>query len=134
MLREAAKAQLRRMCTLKKKRRDLNVPDWVVKEFKNRPQAETASLLMKCNFCKARSSHIWHMKFEDQQQLEFLYIFFTCVQPPTRAQEKFISSLEIVVKRRSSQKVIVDEEWLTEKEMKEDYGWSAHFPYSMGFV
>ena len=64
------------MCTPKKKRLDLNVPDWVVKEFKNRPQAETASLLMKCNFCKARSSHIWHMKFEDQQQLEFLYIFF----------------------------------------------------------
>lgn len=75
---------------------------------------------------------IWNLKINSNWN--FYIYFFTCVQPPTRAQEKFISSLEIVVKRRSSQKVIVDEEWLTEKEMKEDYGWSAHFPYSMGFV
>lgn len=40
----------------------------------------------------------------------------------------------MVVKRRSSQKVIVDEEWLSEKEMREDYGWSAYFPYSLEFA
>ena len=42
-----------------------------------------------------------------------------------RAQAQFIASLEIVVKRRSSQKVTIDEEWLSEKEMKDDYGWST---------
>lgn len=53
LLREAAKAQLRRLCTVKKKRVNLNVPSWVVQEFKSRPQNETAALLMSCNFDKA---------------------------------------------------------------------------------
>ena len=57
LLREAAKAQLRRMCTPKKKRVSLNVPDWVVQAFKSRPQNETATLLMNCNFDKARPSY-----------------------------------------------------------------------------
>ncbi|CAK9102700.1 unnamed protein product, partial [Durusdinium trenchii] len=42
---------------------------------------------------------------------------------------KFISSLEIVVKKRSSLKVTIEEEWLTEKEMKDDYGWSPKNVY-----
>ena len=53
LLRDAAKAQIRRMCKPKKTRKDLNVPDWVVSEYKSRPQNETAALLMKCNFDKA---------------------------------------------------------------------------------
>ena len=70
------------------------------------------------------------MEFAAQKQSEFLFSYIW-VQPPTRAQEQFIASLEVVVKRRSSQKIIVDEEWLSEKEMRDDYGWSAYFPYSV---
>ena len=53
LLREAAKAQLRRLCTPKKKRVSLNAPDWVIAEWKSRPQGETAQLLVDCNFNKA---------------------------------------------------------------------------------
>jgi len=51
-LEEAAKAQVRRLCTPKRKRLSLNVPSWVIEEYKQRPKAETAKLLMQCNFDK----------------------------------------------------------------------------------
>ncbi len=60
LLRDAAKAQLRRMCTLKKKRLDLNVDDWVITEWKKRPKDETAQLLINANFDKARYIMIGH--------------------------------------------------------------------------
>ena len=50
----------------------------------------------------------------------------------TSWEAKFISSLEIVVKRRSSIKVTIEEEWLTEKEMKDDYGWNPSSPECTG--
>ena len=53
---DAAKAKVRRMCTPKRRRVDLAVPEWVVKEFNTRPKAETARMLMNCNFDKARWS------------------------------------------------------------------------------
>ena len=56
LLRNAAKAQLRRMCTLKKTRKDLNVPAWVLEEYKSRPKDELAKILMSCNWDKARSA------------------------------------------------------------------------------
>lgn len=40
-------------------------------------------------------------------------------------QEEFKSRLEIVITKKSSMKVTVDEEWLSEKEMRDDYHWSA---------
>lgn len=52
-LREAAKAQLRRMCKKHPKRKDLDAPEWVVREYKSRPQNELAELLIRCNFDKA---------------------------------------------------------------------------------
>ena len=53
-LEEAAKAQVRRLCTPKTRRVGLTVPSWVIDEFKSRPKAETARLLMQCNFDKDR--------------------------------------------------------------------------------
>ena len=43
-------------------------------------------------------------------------------------EAKFIAQLEIVIKKKSSFKVTIDEAWLSEKEMKDDYGWSACCP------
>ena len=54
LLREAAKARLRRLMAPKKKRKDLEPAAWAVEEYKRRPQNETADLLMKVNFDKAR--------------------------------------------------------------------------------
>lgn len=44
-----------------------------------------------------------------------------------------MSTLEVIVKKQSSKKVIVDSEWVSEKEMKDDLKWttclvSKHLP------
>ena len=49
-------------------------------------------------------------------------------------KEKFISELEIVIKKRSTQKVTIDEEWLSEKEMKDDYGWTSYLDQIFGAI
>ena len=61
LLKDAAKATVRRLCTVKKTRVGLNVPQWVIDEYQKRPKGETAELLMKVNFDKARYgiTHIW---------------------------------------------------------------------------
>ena len=41
----------------------------------------------------------------------------------SQIQDKFISTVEVIVKRQSSITVWVDQEWLSEKEMR-DLGWS----------
>lgn len=51
-LKEAAKAQVRRMCTLKKKRSYLNPPDWMVQAYNSRDKGSMAQLLMDVNFDK----------------------------------------------------------------------------------
>ncbi|CAK9004071.1 unnamed protein product [Durusdinium trenchii] len=51
-LEEAAKAQVRRLCTLKKRRVALNVPNWLIEEYQKRPKIETARMLMAANFDK----------------------------------------------------------------------------------
>lgn len=51
-MREAAKARLRRMCADHKKKRGLNVPDWVKEQWKKREQNAMAKLLMDANWDK----------------------------------------------------------------------------------
>ena len=40
-------------------------------------------------------------------------------------QDQFIATVEVIIKKRSAITLTVDEEWMTEKEMKE-YGWSPN--------
>ena len=40
-------------------------------------------------------------------------------------QDKFVSELEIVVRKTSKNKIQVEEEWLSEKEMRDEYKWST---------
>ena len=64
LLKDAAKAVVRRMRTVKKRRVGLNMPQWVIDEYQKRPKGETAELLMKMNFDKARYgiTHIYDLK------------------------------------------------------------------------
>ena len=39
-------------------------------------------------------------------------------------QEKFVATLEVIVKRKTTYTVTVDEQWLSEKEMKDELKWS----------
>ena len=89
LLRNAAKAQVR-MCTMKKKRTDLNVPQWVIDEYHKRPKNETAALLMSCNFDKARSAQLsvrivpccyLHVIYRVHQVINYmLYIYMSPMQ------------------------------------------------------
>ena len=45
-------------------------------------------------------------------------------------QEKFVATLEIVVRKKSSHKVTVDEQWVSEKEMRDGLKWDK-FPDCM---
>ena len=44
----------------------------------------------------------------------------------TCVQDKFISTLEVIVRKTSSQCVTVDSMWVSEKEMREELKWSAY--------
>ena len=48
----AAKQQIRRLCTLKKKRKALNPPDWLVEAYNKRDKTELAQMLVDANFDK----------------------------------------------------------------------------------
>ena len=52
LLRRAAKARIDRMCKHHGKRTDLNVPDWLKKEWRTGRKDEMASVLERCNFDK----------------------------------------------------------------------------------
>ena len=51
-LREAAKQTIRRMATLKKKRKHLDPPEWFVKAYNETKKDDMAKLMMQCNFDK----------------------------------------------------------------------------------
>ena len=53
-----------------------------------------------------------------QKRCQISLIFFPL-------QDAFISQLEIVVKKKNAMTVLVDEQWCSEKEMKDDLGWST---------
>lgn len=61
-------------------------------------------------------------EWKTRPQNETAKLFMDC----NWCKDKFISSLEIIVKKRSSHTTWVDQEWLTEKEMKEDLKWSSN--------
>ena len=113
LLKEAAKAQLRRFCKPHKKRQHLDAPSWVVEEWKKRPQGETAQLLINCNFDKAIS---------------------VSARDSSAPQEKFTAELEIIVINKKTIKVTVTEEWCSEKEMKDDHGWTAYLESNVSCV
>lgn len=41
-------------------------------------------------------------------------------------QDEFLARMEVVIKKKSSNKVTIDEVWVSEKEMRDDLKWSAH--------
>ena len=52
-LKAAAKQRLRRMCALKKKRKTLEVPEWVRNEYQNGCKNTLAKIYMDANWSKA---------------------------------------------------------------------------------
>lgn len=125
-LREAAKQRLRRLCAAKRKRKDLEVPEWVRDEFAARNKNDLADLLMDCNWDKARSNHVQRLFYSTfcmySHDLKFVSHIFPSIP---MLQNAFLLQLEIVVKKKASVKVTRDWQWVSEKEMRDDLGWSA---------
>ena len=115
-LREAAKARLRRMMAVHAKKTALNVPEWVREQWKSKDQNTMAQILMDANWDKDWFS-------------EYLYNSNFLADP--RLQEAFITQLEIVVKKKNMQTIWVDEQWCSEKEMKDDLKWTPSLVSNM---
>lgn len=92
----------------------MNCPDWVRQEWQTRDKGETAQMLMDCNWDKARLTTLQPFHVDPSSALF-----------PLLWQDLFMNRLEIMVKKSKSVKVIVDERWMSEKDMKEE-GWSAN--------
>ncbi|CAK9017306.1 unnamed protein product [Durusdinium trenchii] len=89
LLVEAAKARLRRMCAKHKTKRSLDVPEFVVEQWRSNDQTSMARLLMENNWSK----------------------------------ESFIAQLEIIVRKKATIKVSIEEMWVSEQEMRDDLRW-----------
>ena len=104
----------------------MDVPKWVAEEWKSSEQNKIAKVLMDCNWSKESCfrcvlnftmAHlcVWGGTQGSKSQMCFWY-----------KKEQFICDLEIIVRKKSSMTVWQDEQWLSEKEMKEDMGWTAN--------
>ncbi|CAE7939449.1 unnamed protein product [Symbiodinium necroappetens] len=102
LLHEAAKARISRMTKTKKKRTDLNVPQFVIDRWNSGTSAkeEMADLLLQVNNDK----------------------------------DKFITELELIVRRIKKFVLHINEGWYSEAEMKSELKWSQSGAYVGRFV
>ena len=54
-------------------------------------------------------------------------------QPLPTFQDQFTSRLEVIISKKKTWKVTVDEEWVSEKEMKDELKWSPPTGYKLMF-
>lgn len=59
-----------------------------------------------------------------QFQSSLLYIVYKRLHATTSLREKFILQLEIVVKQKNTVTVVVEEQWISEKELRDELKWS----------
>lgn len=79
LLRRAAKARLDRMCKHHGKRQNLNVPEWLQREWKNGDKNEISDVLLECNFSKdtnapSISKHVWSV--HQRTVLSYLFVYY----------------------------------------------------------
>ena len=108
--------------SLKKKQKCLDVDQWARDAWKNGNKNDMAKLLMDANWDKAGFSFVVRPFSSFFNFWKNLYIhLLPC------PEDQFLVRLDIVIRKKSSKKFTIEEEWLSEKEMKDDYGWSAPF-------
>ena len=138
------------MCAVHKKKQGLNVPDWVREQW-NKDQSGTAKMLMDANWDKDHAVHTCYLDcvLLQLQLLSFLclasrygqylystirtaVLFYTYIfwheqlfqSPSFISQDEFIRQLEVVVKQKNTVTVVVEEQWMSEKELREELKWS----------
>ena len=126
-LHNAARMRLVRMVKPKASRKNLEVPDWVKQEWATGNKGQLAHLLCQCNFDKAPTKKWCSLKYP----LMLTVCTFSYLSPLLDMhmfQDAFLNQLEIVVKKKKSIKLIIDEGWYSEKEMSDDLKWNAFLP------
>ena len=71
------------------------------------------------------------MAFELSKYITIAFLVPYSLSP---GEEEFEARMEIVIKKRNSVKITVDEVWVSEKEMRDELKWTAyigsiHLPY-----
>ena len=80
----AAKARIDRMCKPKTRRRDLEVPEWVRKEWSTGDKTKIASVLQEQNFDKAiEGKYESESKPQAPEILAAVSIYLITLKPPT---------------------------------------------------
>ena len=113
------------MCQPKSKRQDLSPPDYVRDEWKRGDKNAIAQLFEQVNFDKDWSVHTsasWHfqtfLRGHNNFQLRYSSVALTSF-----GQDKFFSELLIIIKRKKTYQLVIDEGWYSASDLAE-LGWS----------
>ena len=115
-----------RLVKVKGTKKSLNVPQWVRDEWATGSKDELADLFARENFNKDSLINVWFILshcFKSQMASNVpkpASIFF-------HLQDAFINNFQIMVTKRQSFKLTVDEGWYSESEMRDELSWNASF-------
>lgn len=119
MLRNAAKARIRRMIQEKRKRSDLSVPAWVAAEWNKgtASKEQMAGVLLEVNGNKDWCD-LWCL-FSTDCVVNMFLCSQTCF-----SQNDFLVELEKIVTQKRSIRLVKDGGWYSEAEMRNELQWS----------
>ena len=152
LLRKAAKARIDRMCKDHSRRTELNVPDWLKKEWRTARKDDMADVLRQCNFDKDIPIYCTKLSFFESYLtfinkmlgLNFWNIHFLFdlhyskhiplwsssylsglekYSPSPFHQEKFVATMLVIVTKKQTIKIKKEQGWYSEDEMRDDLGW-----------
>ena len=109
------------------KKAHLNVPDFVKAEWKSRDQNSMAQILMDSNWDKAgvRLKLMHEKKINIFEFAPFLFnIYIYIYKHWLLDQDAFVARVEVIIHKKKTLKLRVEEQWLCEKDMKTDLKWS----------
>lgn len=129
-LRAAARAQLMRWLKPKTKRSHREAPEVVKTQWNTGNKNDIADMLAKCNFDKDLSQTWWtswlltlcmYNSIRPSCSVKF-QVYFLCLN--ACGQDKFVNELTVVVSRKQKVKMLINEGWHTEEEMRTELHWN----------
>ena len=122
------------MCKAKKKRKELQAPEYVRKEWESGDKNALAEMLQSANFNKDifkienRCSCLFWLFLRFCSSAARCVIHQSIFSKWPLSQEKFFDQLLVVVRRKKSFQLTVDEGWYSEADLQE-LGWSESDSY-----
>ena len=128
---KAALARIRRMVAPKKKRRDLEAPQFLKDQWQGGKgvRDNLAELLKRVNFDKDCTS--LDLRLQSQFALSDLFEIGFSFSNSFANQDVFLKKVEISVRKDKVIEVTISEGWYSEQEMSQDLKWSAWGTYSV---